>query len=49
MDMWHGNGNAALTWTCNIDLDMQHLRRHAALIWTCRMDLNLNLAAQTWT
>jgi hypothetical protein len=53
LDMQHGHGNAAFTWTCSIYIDMQHGHEHAALAWTRSIYMDMQhghgYAAWTWT
>ncbi len=41
--MQHGDGHAAWTWTCRIEMNTQNWHEHAAWTWTHSTDLDLQL------
>ncbi len=42
MDLQHGDGHAALTWSFSMDMVMQHGHGHAACTWTCSTNVDIN-------
>jgi hypothetical protein len=45
MNMQHGNGLAASTWACSMEMGVQHgyghVLGHVAWTWTCSMDKDM--------
>ncbi len=41
MNMQHGQGHAAWTWICRMDMGMKHGHVHAAKTWACSMDTGM--------